>query len=314
MDTKPIIKAITMPLSRPILVWDEPDSTSIQKVWIYKSSTYTGSFSAIASTNATNDGAPKTSSNSWVTTYTDSSGLRTDWYELRFYSTTSNDYSNYSNPVSAWQKPTLCTTIEVKRFLDTVGRWTDTEILDVIEEVDELIYLEAGRPIQSSWSEMGKINSTVQTRYYVGEEDIYRVDRVFYGTTTKEELFIDDGYRSNTRFGMVEILPVASSGVTPSVDSDIEMHYVPGIYNKLAIWRTIVRLLEKLDMVSGGTSSKELDVVQRRLDEVETLLINKYTMLATGQMLNYDKKYGVNRKHVVQNHDRNRYLGSTGWT
>jgi len=265
----------------------------------------------LATIDATSDGAAKTSANTWVVTYTDQTGTRTDWYKIRFYDGT--NYSEYSDPTTSEELLRLCTVSEVKEKLDTVGRWTDDEVFNMITEVDDLIYIEMGTPIQASYSPIGTINSTNQDRYYVGEEDIYRVDRVFYGTTSKTELYLDDKYKANNRYGMVQILPVASSGITLNTDCSIEMQYVPRIFNKLAIYRTMANLLEKADTTTGGNTSKELEVAQNKLDMVETIIANRFALETTSHLGHYDGVYGVNRKKVTQNFDRNRYVGSTGW-
>lgn len=293
------------------VTWQEPDETTVTTVEINRSATLYGSYTVVETIDATDDGLPKTSSNSWVVTYTDQDGVRTDWYKIRFYDGT--NYSGYSDPTTSEELLRLCTVDDVKEILDTTGRWTDDDVFNAITKEDKLIYIEAGTPIQASWSEIGKIDSTVQTRYYVGEENIHRVDRVFYGTTTKTELYLDDGYRQNLPYGMVEILPVASSGITPDVDCDIEMHYVPKIYNEYASHRAAKRLLEKIDTTSGGDASKELDVMKEALGNIEMLLANRFAMQASSNVRYYDKLYGVNRKHILQNYDRNRYIGSTNW-
>ena len=123
---------------------------------------------------------------------------------------------------------------------------------------------------------------------------------------------MDDGFKTNNKYGMVEILAVGSSGITPSVDCEIEIHYTPRIYNKLAVWRTVVRLLELTDLTSSGTASKELDVAERELNKVEQILANRYAMAFSSSAKNYDKKYGVNQKTIIQNHNRNNYIASSG--
>jgi len=293
------------------ITWNSPEDNNVTTVEINRSSTLYGTYSIIDTIDATSDGAAKSSSNSWVVTYTDQTGTRTSWYKIRFFDGT--NYSTYSDPTTSEELLRLCTVSEVKQKIDTVGRWTDDEIFNIITEVDDLIYIEMGTPIQASWSSIGKINETVQNRYYVGEENIYRVDRVFYGTTTKVELYLDDEYKSNNRYGMVEILPVASSGITPSVECSIEMQYVPRIFNKLAVYRTCKRLLETTDVTAGGNSSKELEVIENRLNEVETIIANRFALETTSHLGYYDGVYGVNRKKINQNFDRNRYVGSTGW-
>ena len=291
--------------------WNAPEDTSVISTEINRAGTLYGTYSVLATIDATSDGAAKTSANTWVVTYTDQTGTRTDWYKIRFFDGT--NYSEYSDPTTSEELLRLCTVSEVKEKLDTVGRWTDDEVFNMITEVDDLIYIEMGTPIQASYSPIGTINSTNQDRYYVGEEDIYRVDRVFYGTTSKTELYLDDKYKANNRYGMVQILPVASSGITLNTDCSIEMQYVPRIFNKLAIYRTMANLLEKADTTTGGNTSKELEVAQNKLDMVETIIANRFALETTSHLGHHDGVYGVNRKKVTQNFDRNRYVGSTGW-
>ena len=291
--------------------WNAPEDTAVESTEISKSTTLYGTYSVLDTINATSDGNAKTSANTWTVTYTDQTGARTDWYKIRFYDGT--NYSEYSDPTTSEELLRLCTITEIKEKLDTVGRWTDDEVFNMITEVDDLIYIEMGTPIQASYSPIGKLNDTTQDRYYVGEEDIYRVDRVFYGTTSKTELYLDDKYKANNRYGMVQILPVASSGITLNTDCSIEMQYVPRIFNKLAIYRTMANLLEKADTTTGGNTSKELEVAQNKLDMVETIIANRFALETTSHLGHYDGVYGVNRKKVTQNFDRNRYVGSTGW-
>jgi len=258
------------------ITWRAPEDTDVISVEISRSSTIYGTYSVIDTINATSDGNSKSSSNSWVTTYTDINGTKTDWYKIRFYN--GSYYSDYSDPISTEELVRLCTVSEVKKALDTTGRWTDDEVWNAIDEVEELIYLEFGKPIQAMWTEVGKINSTIQTRYYVGEENIYRIDRLFYGTTTMHELYLEDGYKVNTNNGMIEVLPVASSGVTLDTTYLIEAHYVPGVFNKLAIYRTVLYLLEQQDSISGGKTSKEVIVARNKLKMVEAIISNKYCL------------------------------------
>lgn len=293
--------------------WNAPDSTAVTKVEISRATAIYGSYSILSEIDATSDAAAKSSSNTWVVSYTDSSGTRDSWYKIRFYDGTALLWSDYSDPVAALGVVYLCTADQVKNTIDTVGRFSDTEINSAIAEVDELIYVEAYTPVQSAWSETGQLGATVQSRYYVGEENVHRIDRVFYGTATKTELYLDDQYKANLQYGMVEILPVASSGITVALSNEIEIHYVPKIYNKLSLYRTCCFLLDKLDATSGGEISKELETIQRKLDMVETLLAHRAGVQVSSDLNYYDSVYGINRKHVAQDFDRNKYLASTGW-
>ena len=293
--------------------WAEPDQTTITNVEISRSMTIYGTYSVIDTISATSDGAAKSSSNTWVTSYTDTSGVRSHWYKIRFYDSSTSLWSDYSDPTTAEELLRLCTVDDVKRTIDTVGRWSDDEIFNMITAIDDMIYIESGTPIQAMWSPIGKIDSTIQKRYYVGEENIYRVDRVFYGTTTKNEIFLDDGYKANLRHGMVEVLPVASSGFELEETQDIEVQFVPDIYHKLSLYRTCQALLEQLDATSGGTTSKELEVMIKKVEMIETILTHRIGLQISSDVQYYNSIYGVNRKRIRQDHDRNQYVGNHGW-
>jgi hypothetical protein len=113
---------------------------------------------------------------------------------------------------------------------------------------------------------------------------------------------------------MVKILPYASSGVTLDSTCEVEVHYVPSIYNQLSLYRTCKALLEQLDFTSGGKTSKELETISKRLAIVETILSNKVGLAITSDFASYDGIYGVNKHTVIQDHWRNNFLGSTGWS
>jgi len=102
--------------------------------------------------------------------------------------------------------------------------------------------------------------------------------------------------------------------VTPDTTCLIEVDYVPMIYHKLSLYRVCENLLEKLDTTSGGTTSKELEVIQRKLEKVETLLSHSIGVQLSSDFELYDKVYGCNRKRVIQDHNRNKYVGNYGWT
>ena len=173
-----------------------------------------------------------------------------------------------------------------------------------------------GTPLQSVITPVAEdALEVVQSRYYVGEENIYRVDRVFYGTTTKQELFLDDGYKTNNKWGMIEILPVASSGVTldDASGEELEIQFVPSIFHKISLYRTCQFLLEQVDTTAGGKTSKELQVINTKLDNTERLLMHRIGLQISSMVQTYNPIYGVNRRTLLQDTDRNKYVGSTNW-
>ena len=301
------------------ITWTEPNAQTITRVEINRATTIYGTYAVIDEIDATSDGLPKSLTNTWVTTYTDTAGTRTNWYKIRFYDGTSLLYGDYSEPVTSEELLRLCTVDDVKQTIEVTGRWSDTEIFRMITQTDDLIYIESGTPIQATWSEC--LNDTsvtpyeINRSYYVGEANIYRVDRVFVGTTTKTELYLDDEYKTSLRNGMVGVYTVASGGVELDVNGqdEIEIEYVPDIYHKLSLYRTCQALLEQVDATSGGLLSKELQVMTKKVEMVETLLMNRVGVQLSSDVRYYNSIYGVNRKFIRQNIDRNKYLVGQGW-
>jgi hypothetical protein len=297
------------------LSWEEPAESTITQIEINRSSSLYGTYTVIDTINATSDGEVKSSSNSWVTNYTDASGLKTHWYKIRFYDSTSELYSEYSDPTTSDEVLRLCTVDDVKSYIDTVGRWTDDEVFDAITHVDDMMYVEMGTPIKEIWSPVIKErdSSTIARTYYTGEENIYRIDRVFYGTTSQHEVFVDDEYKTNLKYGMIRFLPVASSGPTFTDNMTVTIRFVPKIYNLICTLRTCEHLLSKIDLMGGGEPSGELEVIQEKLAKAEQVLNHKITPLLSSEWVNYEPIYETNSFRINQNYDKNKIIGSYGW-
>lgn len=293
--------------------WQAPDNDNITQIRISRSTDKFGTYTVIDTIDATDDAAAKTAANNWVTSYIDTTGTTTNWYKIEFFDGTNVLWSEFSDPITVRQEIKLCTVDDIKAVIDTIGRWTDDEIFDAIKEVEDLLYAEMGTPINAIWSCTGSLNGTLQDTYYTGEENIYRVDRFFYGTTSRHELFLDDAYKTNLKYGMVRILPVASGGPTLTTDSVVEVRYVPRIINRVTTYRTAKFLLEGIDYASRGATSKELEVITNRLDMVEKIYMERIGLKLSSDFANYDPVYGVNKTMVRQDHDRNKYISSFGW-
>jgi hypothetical protein len=222
------------------------------------------------------------------------------------------DQNGVKAPVQ--DKTKLCSVDDIKRVINTIGRWDDDEIYNAILDTDEEIYVEVGTPVQGIVSDTGQIDGVYQNKFYVGEENIYRIDRLFYttaGNTT--ELFENAGFRTDLSHGLIKILPVASSGVTLGDGHDVEIRYVPKIFHRLAIYTTIQKLLEKSDLTASGKPSKELQAIEKKLSDIYAQLQNKYALQLSSQVDYYDGTYYCNGKKLTQDFYRNNYISSSGW-
>jgi len=294
------------------ITWQEPEEANTIQVEISRATTIYGAYSVIDTINATSDGNPKDSTNTWIVTYTDIAGSKTNWYKVRFYDDIQSLWSEFSAPITAQELISLCTVDDVKKNIKTVGRFSDDEIFEAIQEIDEEIYEEMGTPINNILTCVGKINNVLQDTYYVGELNIYRIDRVFYGTTTKTELFLDDGYKSNLSYGMIRALPVASNGPTLNDQCDFEISYVPKIMHRYSLYKACEYLLEQVDYVNRGTVSRELETIRTKLARVVQRLQYQNGFGVSSQFENYSTKY-PNQNRIRQNFDKNKYIAQYGW-
>ena len=59
------------------ITWEAPTNANTTKVDIHSSTTIYGTYTQVTEINATSDGAAKSTANTWVTEYTDTTGART---------------------------------------------------------------------------------------------------------------------------------------------------------------------------------------------------------------------------------------------
>jgi len=204
----------------------------------------------------------------------------------------------------------LCTVDNVKRYLQTAGRWGDDEVWTEIEYQTSDIYQEHGDPLAAIKTTIDKDNTQSDAfylKYFLGEKRIFNVERVFVGTVTKRELTGDD-YEAENNIGMIKFNSSTVGGSRLDQADDMLIYYVPNLYAKYCALRVCESLLEKLDMISGGAASMELEVIRKRLEEEDRLMAQRIGILFSSDQQWYDKVYGVNLKKVTQDHDMNKYM------
>jgi hypothetical protein len=109
------------------------------------------------------------------------------------------------------------------------------------------------------------------------------------------------------------LLPVASGGPTLNEQSEVEVHWIPHIINRIATYRSALFLLEKVDYAIDGKMDKQLEVITKRLNNVETVWSQRISVRLSSDYDNYESTYGVNRGKVPQDFTRNNYIASYGW-
>lgn len=204
----------------------------------------------------------------------------------------------------------LCTVDDVKRWIDVSGRWTDDEINSEIENQTEDIYQECGYPLAASLSGVQNIsvNDEYYLKYYLGENRVYDIERVFVGTVTKRELEPTIDYDKAKIVGMIKLTSSTVAGIRLSTDQEILTYYVPMLFTKYCALRTAQSLLEKIDIISNGKTSKELEVINKRIEYQEKMINNRIGVKLSTESSSYDENYGINQKTVEQDFDKNEYL------
>jgi hypothetical protein len=206
----------------------------------------------------------------------------------------------------------LCSSADVKRIIDCVGRYTGTQISDEITEQSEYIYTEYGDPLMAVKSNVGQDeNDNYYRFFYVGERNISTVERVFIGTATKRELVASTDYAQISTAGMIKFTSATTVGGETIDDADeVIIWYVPKQYKKLCSTRVAEKLLEKSDTTSGEKASKELEVIRRRVKDYEDFIREKYAIQLSSQYDDYDENYDTNCYELTQNFDANKFIGS----
>ena len=207
----------------------------------------------------------------------------------------------------------LCSTTDVMRIIDCVGRYGTTDIGYEIAEQTQYIYDEYGNPLQAIISGVDKddITNDYYTKYFLGERSIERVDKVYMGTATKTELVSSTDYVVSTSAGIVKMQSSTTlGGVAITDDSEMIIWFAGMPYKKLCAIRTAEKLLEKSDTMSGDKTSKELQVIKDRRKEYEDLIRQKIEMQLTDKYLDWDEDYDTNMFSLTQQFQRNKYLST----
>ena len=206
----------------------------------------------------------------------------------------------------------ICSSVDVKRYIDTVGRFSSTAISNEITNQTSDIYDECGEPLAATITDVSKVDTSATEfyqEYYVGEPRIYNIDRVYLGTTTKEELTVTTDYTVSTAAGMIKFVSTTSAGtLSLTTSDDLIIHYIPNIFSKYCALKTAEALLELTDTMDKGKPSKELQVITRRREMMDKLLNNRLGVAMTSDYERYDPIYGINLNRIRQAHSSNKYL------
>lgn len=197
----------------------------------------------------------------------------------------------------------LCDREQIRKSFDYIGRFTEAEVDSSISEESDMVYTECGRPIEAIKTD---IDSSYR-KYYLGESNIYRIDNLYIGTALMSEIS-STCYLFDKNHGIVRLKPVASSGPDLTNKTTLICHYVPKIYNKYCALRVARELCEESDTTSGNKISKQLNIIQSKVDRVERYISERMGVVTSSQNTNYDDSYKLYRKYMVQDFANNEFI------
>ena len=245
--------------------------------------------------------------------YIDLTGKDYTYYKIRYYDGVNLVWSDYDDPTT-FPYNFICDPSDIKEYMDTVGKFTDKELFQHINEQEQELLDEVGTPLCATLSDVtNDDHGDIGMMFYVGEENIQSVEQVFYGTTYPAEIFETEQFRTNYKYGMIRILDVASGGPEMSDQATVEIRYVPKLYHSIVKYRTLKLLYEKTDYTDGDEISVKLQIITARLDAVEKIQNERISVLLSGSKAHYDPVYGMNKNKICQNFERNRMLATRGW-
>jgi len=106
-----------------ILKWKLPETTEVSydKTYIYRSTSRTGTYTQIAVQDFSDN------------TYFDTDGTASHWYKIRFYDSTNDAWSAYSEPMQAGEWKYYCTPTDVRKIANlTTNDISDSDLAEII--------------------------------------------------------------------------------------------------------------------------------------------------------------------------------------
>ena len=126
----------------------------------------------------------------------------------------------------------LCSLTDVNQYIETIGRWEESEIDDTIEFISEEIYDECN-VVKSIYSNIDSDYS----EYYLGERQVYMIKNILYGDAGSQVRLsaAASEYSQYLTQGIVVLATttVAANASVAWPEDYIEIEFVPGIFNNL---------------------------------------------------------------------------------
>jgi len=186
-----------------LIRWEVPDATEISfdKSYVYRATSEAGVYSEITSQAITDN------------TYDDEDGTLTSWYKIRFYNTSSENWSSYSDAMVGGSYIGYCSLNYFRDMCNIVtDDLTDTEVYSLIDkatailnaDINSKVVREQVKGIDSTrTNEVNGTNTTFYVQHWRGK---------FIGDS-------DDNAKVNTSDIVVYAVDSAGTETTPAIGS-----------------------------------------------------------------------------------------------
>lgn len=194
----------------------------------------------------------------------------------------------------------LCTAAQVKQHIENIetSELTDNQIDAFIDQVGEEIRSGFGYPYRQVLTD----TTTNERIYYLGEKDIYSVEKVFYDDV---EATVSDDYTVNLENGTITF----DAGFTVE-SKEVRVWIMPREFNEYAAAKTALFIMRLAEGFQRGEASLNLIILERKVQEFERRLplIQFFEVDSMHSSSVSDNPYNKNAVRVVQDHTDNAYL------
>jgi len=201
----------------------------------------------------------------------------------------------------------LCSLTDVNQYIETIGRWEESEIDDTIEFISEEIYDECN-VVKSIYSNIDSDYS----EYYLGERQVYMIKNILYGDAGSQVRLsaAASEYSQYLTQGIVVLATttVAANASVAWPEDYIEIEFVPGIFNKYCAARVAQHLLEKSQVVSGESAESSVNMINKIVSRLKQKIMDGIGPVISSDNASYDYEYSINRRLLRQQHNRNKDL------
>jgi len=204
-----------------ILRWKIPDTSevSFDRTYIYRATSKTGTYTQVAYQSISDN------------TYFDPDGSSAYWYKIRFYSTTDDVWSDYSEPIQGGDFKTYATIEDIRLLAGVPSSVTDSQLYDLLTFAQARVNRDVGVKIEDEKVEyiskekendIDGENTTFYVKHpYIGD---YNDDGIVNASDIYAYTIDSDGNRETIQVASIDNAKIGKFTVATAPTADKEFY------------------------------------------------------------------------------------------